>query len=303
MNSTPTAVLYAATVLIWGSTWVMVKYQLGFVPVQVSLGYRFAIAALALAAYGRLRNRRLGIEREDLPAVAVQGILMFSVNYFFIYAGTAYLASGLVAVLFTVMVLFNAVNERFFYGTAIEPLGLLAGVLALSGIALMFWPEISELTLSDETFKGIVLILIGSYMASLGNMAAIRNTRRKLPVIAVNVWGMGIGASASVIFAAVTGAPFVIDWQFSYLSSLLFLAIPGTAIAFGLYLVILDRIGATRSSYIAVMLPVVALLISTVFEGYRWTQSALIGLLISLGGNALALTVKPANKRQSVRGS
>lgn len=288
----PTAALYALIVLIWGSTWVMITWQLGTVPLQASLTYRFAIAALVLAVYGRITGRRLGLQKSDVPMVALQGILMFSLNYFFVYAGTAYVTSGLVAVLFTMLVLFNAINERVFFGTRISAISILAGLLALSGIALMFWPEISELALSNTILRGVGLVLAGAFMASLGNMAAIRNTRRKLPIVAVNVWGMAIGAAASATYALVSGTQFIVDWQFRYIGSLLFLAIPGTAIAFGMYLVILDRIGATRASYISVMLPVVALMISTIVEGYQWTLLAALGLALALAGNALALSVK-----------
>ena len=288
----PTALLYSLIVLIWGSTWVMITWQLGTVPLQASLTYRFAIAAFVLALYGQLTGRRLALERGDVPMVALQGILMFSLNYFFVYAGTAYVTSGLVAVLFTLLVLFNAINERIFFGTKISVTSLGAGALALGGIALMFWPEIAELALSDSILRGMALVLVGAFMASLGNMAAIRNTRRKLPIVAVNVWGMAIGATASASYALVSGTHFTIDWQYRYIGSLLFLAIPGTAIAFGMYLVILDRIGATRASYISVMLPVVALVISTVFEGYHWTLLAACGLAMALAGNALALSVK-----------
>ena len=290
----PTWLLYALTVLIWGSTWIMITFQLGTVPASVSLTYRFAIAAGALALYGAVARRRLRISPRDLPFVAAQGFFMFSLNYLLVYAGAADVTSGLVAVLFTAVVLLNTVNERIFFATPVHPLVALAGLLAITGIGILFWPEIGTLSLTDTTLRGALLVLIGAYSASLGNMAAIVNTRRKLPVIAVNVHGMAVGGAASAAFALATGAPFVIDWRWPYLGSLLFLAIPGTAIAFGLYLELLGRIGATRASYTAVLLPVVALLISTFAEGYRWGATALIGLALALTGTAVALRVRPA---------
>lgn len=288
----PTALVYAMVVLIWGSTWIMIKFQLGVVSPQASLVYRFALAALALVVFGLLRGRRLRISRSDLPMVATQGLFMFSANYYFVYHGTEYVTSGLVAVLFTSLVVMNLVNERLFYGTPIRASALVAGALSLAGIGMMFWPEVSRLTLADDSVRGAMLILAGALMASLGNMAAIANTRRRLPVVAVNAHGMAIGALCSAGFALALGEPFSFDWRVPYVGSLLFLAIPGTAIAFGLYLVLLERIGAGKSAYTSVMLPVVALVISTLFEGYRWSPLAIAGLVVAVAGNAMALASK-----------
>lgn len=290
----PTAAIYALTVLIWGSTWIMIKFQLGVVPQEVSLVYRFVIASLALVLFARVQRRRLAIPLAHLPTVALQGFFMFSANYYFVYHGTGYIASGLVAVLFTSMVIMNAVNERLFFRTKILRSTIVAGVMSLTGVAMMFWPEISALSLTDDAVKGFALVLTGAYMASLGNMAALRNTRHKLPVVAMNAQGMAFGAACSAVFAVTGGKPFIIDWQFDYIGSLLFLAIPGTAIAFGLYLQLIARIGPTKSSYTTVMLPVIALLLSTAFEDYEWSIPALAGLAIALLGNVLALTAKSA---------
>ncbi|MEL6870839.1 MAG: DMT family transporter [Pseudomonadota bacterium] len=294
----PTALIYALTVLIWGSTWIMIKYQLGVVPQEVSIVYRFALAALALVVLAIVQRRRLTVPLRFLPAVALQGVFMFCANYYFVYHGAAYIASGLIAVLFTSIVILNAVNERLFFGKRIQPSTLIAGALSLCGVALMFWPEVSALSLDDDAVKGFALVLTGAYMASLGNMAAVLSTRRKLPVIAVNAQGMALGALCSALFAVVTNKPFIVDWQPAYIGSLLFLALPGTAIAFGLYLQLIERIGPTKASYTTVMLPVVALLISTVFEGYEWSALAISGLAIALVGNVLALAAKasPAPK-------
>lgn len=278
----------------------MIKFQLGVVPPQVSLVYRFAIAAIALALFAKARGYSLRVERAYLPMVAIQGFFMFSANYYFVYSGTAYVTSGLVAVLFTSLVFLNAINERVFFGTAISLTALIAGITALTGIGLMFWPEISALSLADETVKGIALVLCGATMASFGNMAAIRNTRRKIPVVAVNTLGMAFGALCSLLFVIFSGQAFVMEWTTSYVASLLFLAIPGTAIAFGLYLVLLERIGSAKAAYVSVMLPVVALLLSTAFEGYQWSGLAVTGLAIAVVGNGLALAEKPQPRKQRV---
>ena len=271
----------------------MIKFQLGVVPAQVSIVYRFALASLALFAFAAWQRRRLRIPKAHWPMVAVQGVLMFAANYYFVYKGTAYLPSGLVAVLFTALVFLNLVNERVFFGTKITPLAVVAGIAALLGVGMMFWPEVQALSLADNAIKGIVLVLLAVVMASFGNMAAISNTRHQLPVVAVNATGMALGAMCSATVALAQGEPFLMDWSWRYIGSLLFLAIPGTAIAFGLYLQLLERIGGTKSAYTSVMLPVVALIISTLFEDYEWQPIAIAGLVLAVAGNALALSEKP----------
>lgn len=284
--------LYVVTVAIWGSTWIMIRFQLGVVPPQVSVVYRFALAAIALAIFAWLSKRRLRIAPAHYSGIVLQGFFMFSANYYFVYVGTGYLTTGLVAVLFTTLVLLNVINERIFFGTAIAPVTIVAGVMCVVGIGMLFWPQVSELSLADDTVKGIALVFCGAVMASIGNMAAILNTRRKLPVVAVNAHSMAIGAVLSATYALLASQPFIFERSASYVGSLLFLAIPGTAIAFGCYLRLIERIGATKAAYTSVMLPVVALLISTIFENYEWTASAFIGVAIALAGNALALASK-----------
>lgn len=284
--------LYGVTVLIWGSTWIMIRFQLGVVPPQVSIVYRFVIAALALALFARLAGKSLAVRRADYGWIALQGLFLFSANYYFVYHGAGFIPSGLVAVVFTLIVQLNIVNERLFFGTRIDPIVVVAGFMGAAGVAMMFWPEISRLSVNDESVRGLLLVLTGAVMASFGNMAAIRNTRRRISVLALNTHAMAIGAAISAVAALASGQPFTVDWRPSYVGSLLYLAIPGTAVAFGCYLVLIDRIGATKAAYSAVMLPVVALLISTFAEGYRWSALSIGGMLIALTGNAIALSTK-----------
>lgn len=286
--------LYGATVLIWGSTWIMIRFQLGVVPPQVSIVYRFMVAALALALFARLAGKSLAIRRGNYGWVALQGLFLFSANYYFVYHGTAFIPSGLVAVVFTLIVQLNIVNERLFFGTRIDPVVVMAGFMGAAGVAMMFWPEISRLSVTDDSVRGLLLVLSGAVMASFGNMAAIRNTRERISVLALNTHAMAIGATLSAVAALVAGEPFIVDWRPAYVGSLLYLAIPGTAIAFGCYLVLIDRIGATKAAYSAVMLPVVALIISTFAEDYRWSALSVSGMLIALAGNAIALSTKRA---------
>ncbi|MFQ5982078.1 MAG: DMT family transporter [Woeseiaceae bacterium] len=283
-------ILYAAVVLIWGSTWVAISYQLGTVAEEVSVAYRFAIAAVVLFLYAFVSGKRILVPLRYYPMVILQGLLLFSVNYFLVYYGTVYITTGLVAVTFTSIVFCNALFERVFFRTPLETRLLIASFLGMLGIALIFWPEVATLSIHDQTILGLLMVMIGVVISSLGNMAAVVNTGRNLPVVAVNAHGMAWGTLLSALSAAVLGREFNFSFEPGYVWSLLFLAIFGSAIAFGCYLALLGRIGAARAAYTSVLFPVVALAISTVVEGYQWSVLAIVGVSLTLGGNWLALT-------------
>lgn len=282
--------LYAAVVLIWGSTWAAIPYQLGVVAAEVSVGYRFGIAALGLYLYAVVSRRRLRLPAKTYPMVFLQGTLLFSINYFFVYYGTAYITSGLVAVLFSSIVLMNTVFERLFFKTPFDGRLLLAAAVGIAGIAMIFWPEISALGIADETVRGIILVIIATAIASLGNMTAVINTRRDLPVVAVNAHGMAFAALLALAIAAALGREFDFLITPGYVLSLLYLAILGSAVAFGCYLALIRHIGSTRAAYSSVLFPVVALTMSTLIEDYRWTPIAATGIVFTLVGNWLILS-------------
>lgn len=284
-----TLLLYAAVVLIWGSTWAVIPYQLGSVPVELSIGYRFAIASLALYLYALVSRRGLLLPRAALPFVFLQGVLLFSLNYILVYYATARLTSGLVAVLFSSIVICNAFFERLFFRTPKDGRVMLAALLGLAGTAMIFWPEVSSLSLHDDALGGILLAFASVLLASLGNMVAVVNTRRGLPVVAVNAHSMLFAATLVLTLSLLLGVDVRISTAPDYLISLGYLALMGSALAFGCYLALIRRIGAARASYSSVLFPVVALLLSTLFEGYRWTPVAAVGMMLTLAGNWLVL--------------
>lgn len=281
--------LYAIVVLIWGSTWGAIPFQFGVVAEEVSVAYRFAIGAAALYLYAILAGKKIRLPLRHYPMVIVQGFLLFSLNYFFVYYGTAYITTGLVAVTFSMIVVFNALFERVFFGTPLEGRLLIASLLGMLGIASIFWPEVTMLSLQDTTIYGLLLVVVGVLIASLGNMAAVVNTRRQLPVVAVNAHGMAWGTLLSVVVAVLLDREFNFSTEPGYVWSLLFLAIFGSAIAFGCYLVLIRKIGSARAAYTSVLFPVVALTISTVVEDYQWTGLAVVGVILTIGGNWLVL--------------
>ncbi len=294
-------ILYAAVVLIWGSTWSVIPYQLGDVAPEVSVAYRFGIAAVILYLYALMTRRKLVLPRDAYPFVLLQGLLLFCLNYFLVYYGTMYITTGLVAVVFSSVVVFNAIFERIFFGTTLEARVLLAAAIGFTGITMIFWPEVSAISLQDDTVVGILFVLAGTVIASLGNMAAVINTRRSLPVVAVNAHSMAWAGVMSLVIAALLGREITFATNTGYVASLAFLALFGSAIAFGCYLALIRSIGAARAAYSAVAFPVVALGISTVVEGYEWTGIAAIGIMLTLIGNWLVLNrpVKNITKTES----
>lgn len=291
-----TLFLYAGVVLIWGTTWAAIPYQLGEVAVPVSVGYRFVLAAISLYLYAWLTRRRFRVPRDAMPMILLQGILLFFINYLLIYHAAAYITSGLIAVLFTLIVLLNAVFSRLFFGTRLDARLLAAGVVGTAGIALMFLPELDVPGSREDILLGIALVVGGTISASLGNMTAVVNTSRNLPVVAVNAHGMLLGGILSIAVSLVLDEPLNFSFDPGYVISLLYLAIFGSAIAFGAYIALLRRIGASRAAYSSVLFPVVALLTSTVLEDYRWSIPAAVGILLALVGNWLALG--QANKKK-----
>lgn len=291
--------LYALVVLIWGSTWAAIPYQLGTVAAELSVAYRFGIAALALYVYAVVSRRRLKVPPSMLPMVFLQGALLFSINYFLVYYGTARITSGLVAVLFSSIVISNAIFERLFFKTTIDARLVLAGTLGLAGIAMIFWPEVSIVSLTDDTVVGILFVLASVVCASLGNMTAVvNNTRRGLPVVAVNAHAMAFATILSFVIAIALGRTINFSLETGYLVSLGYLAIFGSAIAFGCYLALIRRIGPARAAYSSVLFPVVALTISTLVEGYRWTPVAAAGIMLTLAGNWLILSSRTRIKNE-----
>jgi len=285
----PTPLIYALVVLIWGTTWYTIKFQLGVVAPEISLVYRFGLAAVCVFLYARMNGSPLKLSLRDHRMVALQGATLFCLNYWMTYLSTQYLTSGLVAVLFTSIIFFNIVNARFIFGTRIERRVLLAAGAGMLGVALLFLPEL-QVALHDPTIiHGAVLALAATYLASLGNMAALRNTQAGLPVVTVNAYGLAYGTLGLALIALIRGTPIAFDPRAPYVLSLLYLSLAGTALAFGLYLALIQRIGASRAAYTSVLFPVVALAVSTLFEAYSWSLPAVVGLLVLVAGNALAL--------------
>jgi drug/metabolite transporter (DMT)-like permease len=283
---------YVGTTLIWGSTWLAIKYQIDTVDPLVSVVYRFALAALVLFAYCFIFRLNLRFSFQEHLFIALQGIIMFGVNYWLVYEAETQLPSGLVAVVFSMMVFMNVINGVLFLNSPIRKNVVIGALLGISGLILIFWPELSAFKLANHGFYGLILSVIGAYTASLGNILSARNQRKNLPIIQTNAFGMAYGTIGMLLCAIVTKRTFHFDTSPAYMISLFYLAIAGSVIAFGMYLTLIGRIGADKAGYNTLVIPIVALALSTVFEGYHWTLLSFIGTAVIVMGNFMVLNKK-----------
>jgi drug/metabolite transporter (DMT)-like permease len=285
--------LYLVTVLIWGSTWFAIKFQLGVVEPEVSLIYRFGLAAVVLFMFCRLRKRNLRFSLSQHFFIALQGLFLFSTNYLIFYWATGLLTSGIVAVLFSTVILMNIINSALLLKQRIKGHVVFGAMIGVAGIASIFWSEVTDVGNRAGIWQGLWMCLIATFFASIGNILSARNQKNNLPVVQTNAWGMAYGSLFMLLYALSQETTFNFDPSFSYSLSLVYLSLFGSIFAFGSYLTLIGRIGADKTAYAAVLFPVIALLLSTLFEDYHWTQSALFGISLVLIGNYLVL-MKPA---------
>lgn len=283
------ALLYILTVVIWGSTWIAIKYQLGDVAILVSIAHRFMLAAVIIFCFLLLRRKLQALGWRNHLFACVQGLCLFCINYVFIYHATMELTSGLVAVVFSTMVIMNLVNGSLFLGLPANKMVGLGGLIGLVGMVGVFLPELTSLNLTDASLRGLLMCLAGTFSASLGNIIAMRNRRHDLDVLSCNAWGMFYGASILYLAAVFLGQSITLDTSSTYILSLGYLSLFGSVVAFWAYITLIGKIGADRASYTSLLFPVVALLISTVLEDYSWTWAAFLGLCLVLVGNAIVL--------------
>ena len=279
--------LYLLTVLIWGTTWIAIKLQLGEVAVAASIVYRFALAAAVLFVVLALSGRLQKLDARGQAICLAQGLCLFCINFLCFYTASQWIPSGLIAVIFSTATLWNALNARLFFKQRIAANVLAGGALGLAGLGLLFWPELAGHAASRETLLGIGLALIGTLCFSAGNMLSSLQQKAGLKPWTTNAWGMLYGALILSAICALSGTPFTFEWSTRYVGSLLYLAIPGSVIGFTAYLTLVGRMGPERAAYCTVLFPVVALNISVFLEGYQWTLTALFGLLLVMLGNVL----------------
>ncbi len=286
------AILYGLVVVIWGTTWIAIFLQQGPVSAPVSIFWRFAVASVTMLAILLATRRLRPLALRDHLFCVLQGCCVFCFNFWCFYTAAAHINTGLESVIFSMAVLFNAVNGFIFFRQQPPARFWLAAALGLVGIITLFWDDLLSNGLNASLLWGIGLSALGTYGFSLGNMLSMRHQRRGLETLTTNSWAMLYGTLVMGAIALVRGDDFTPQWTLSYMGALLYLALFGSVIAFGAYFTLVGRIGAGKAAYSTLLFPLVALTISTFYEGYVWHSNAVIGLMLILVGN-LVMFARP----------
>ena len=298
------AISFIATVLIWGTTWIAIALQVGPVPVLVSVFYRFALAGILFLLFLALSGRLRIPNRTEQPWLVAQALCLFSLNFICFYSAASHIPSGLISIIFSLATIFNALNARLFFGDRISGQTLLASALGIAGLALLFGPDILSAQ-SQSTLQGVGLAMIGTVFFSLGNMVSRRNSAAGLTPVTANAWAMGYGALIMLALIGLSGTPIILPTSGTYLGALFYLATIGSIIGFTTYLYLVARIGSAKAAYATVLFPIIALALSTLYEGYHWQWTGIVGLALALSGNLVMFARWPkaqsANKNKPAK--
>jgi drug/metabolite transporter (DMT)-like permease len=276
--------------LIWGSTWIVIRDQISTVPAFWSVAYRFMIATAAMFAYAMATGVSIRIGRHGHALAILFGIPQFFLNFNFVYAAEKYITSGLVAVVFALLMVPNSALGWLFLKQRVTGRFALGSAVALAGVALLFVQELRTSNVPPrEVLLGIGLTLLGVLAASAANVLQAAERMRSRPIAAMLAWGMFYGALANTAMAWTVYGPPVAEARFLYWAGLLYLGLFASALAFTFYIGLLRIIGPGRAAYSSVLVPILAMSFSTIFEGYRWSALAVGGGLLALAGLVVAL--------------
>ena len=276
---------------IWGSTWIVIRGQLGMVPPQWSVTYRFIIAAAAMAGLAAWKGEDLRIGRKGLLAALFLGATQFCVNFDAVYLAEQDITSGVVATVFALLLIPSSLLAWAVLGQRPSARFAWSSLVAVAGVMLLFAHELSEHSASGRAIaSGIGLTFVGMLGASSANVVQARPEIRRFPLFAMLAWSMAAGALIDGIIAyAMTGPP-VFDPSASYWAGLLYLSLAASVLNFSLYYPVIRKIGPAKTAYSSVVVPVIAMGFSTWLEDYRWTPLAVAGAVLALGGMAGALS-------------
>ena len=294
-NSSKLAILipFGIVTLIWGSTWLVIRHQLGVVPPTWSVTYRFIVAGTFMLGYALFRGERIALDARGWAFAAVTGLCQFCLNFNFVYRAEGYVTSGLVAVVFALLLLPNAVFARVFLGQKLGQQLIVGMGVAMAGVVLLFVREARvDPHGPAQVLMGIGFTLLAILSASVANVMQATPTARAYPMAAMLGVAMLIGAALDATIAwTISGAP-VFDASPGYIAGVLYLGIFASALAFPLYYGVLRVIGPAKAAYSSVLVPVIAMLLSTLFEGYVWSWLAAGGAALVLGGLVIALKAR-----------
>ncbi|MEX0970103.1 MAG: EamA family transporter [Paracoccaceae bacterium] len=280
--------LYLITIAIWGSTWLGIKFQIGVVPPMQSVAYRFLLAGILMQIVLVLLGRLKWFSPRAHLQFVVLGASLFCWNYVLMYVATETgLTTGLIAVLFSLLITMNILNSALFFGERPRPYVLGGAATGLLGIALLFAEDLAALRQNPGLLGGMLAVVAGTYLASLGNMMSKRLQRQGVNVTAANGWSMTYGGLMLLAVVLALPEPLRFDPSPTYVITLVLLAVMGSLVAFWSYLTLLGRVGAEQAAYAMIVFPIWALVLSWMFEGFIWSPLKLSGVAIVLLGNLI----------------
>lgn len=286
--------LYLGTVFIWGSSWFALKFQVSAMDPVLAVSMRFAGAAALMGLWVFLARSPLRFSPSQHKWIALMGFSVFGLNYIFFYLATVKLTSGLVALVASLLSLMNILNSWFYRGLRPNGRVTLGAFLGVCGIALVFWTELTSLNLEGTTTQGLLLALAGTYWISTGNVASAHLQSQGVPVVSATFWAMLYGLGLQGVYHFINGTSFAFQGSESFWGTYVFLVLIATVLGFWLYLTLIGKVGADRAGYAFIIMPLVALVISTFFENYTWQPHALLGVALVLGGNLSINLWKPS---------
>ena len=291
--------LFIITLFCWSPTWYVIKFQLGYVDPLVSVFYRFLIAAVFIFIYLIIKKEKLKFSFNYHIWFLLFGVCLYSLNYVFFYLSNTYLISAFPAIMFSTVVIMNILGEGFYFKKKPSFKTLLGATIGMVGIIIIFNDEIFNFNLENGTHVGLFLALLGTFCASTGNMVHQRNLNNNFPLIPTIAYAMLYGSLVTLLITQIKGTELLFEYTFSYIVALAYLSIVGSIFAFNFYLKLLEKVGAGRAGYVGVVMPVLALLISTIFEDLKWQQDLIIGLPVLIIGAVLVINqkIKPINKK------
>ncbi len=294
--------LFFLVVFTWGTAPIAVAFQVAVADPEPLVATRFAIAAAVLLAWCRARGLSLRLGPRDHVFLAVQGVLLCSLNEILWWASVARVeVSGLVPLALTLITVMNVVLGAVFLGLPIRRRVLLGALMGIAGIAMVFWRELSAFDLASAGLVGLGLALAGAVLAAFGSIAAARNQLAAIPVLQGTAISMVYGTVSTLLVALALGRDFAVDWTPAFAGAFAWVTLATTAFGVTGYIALIGRLGPDRAAYVHVLVPVLALAVSTVFENYAWTPLAALGIVLALGGNLVVLR-RPARPEPATAG-
>jgi len=290
--------LFAVCVVVWGTTWHAITYQLYDFSAESGVALRFALAGLTVLAFCRWRGVPLGLSLADHGALALQGVFLYGVSYVCVYQAERFVPSGLVAVGYSASPLLAGVGGALLFGASLSRRFVFGGVLGLCGVVVIFWTEITRARGSERAALGALFTVASVLLSAVGSLVASRNRQRGITLWPAMGFGMLYGAVAAAIVAVVLGRGIVLPTAASWWLSLVYLAFAGSVLTFACFLTLQDRVGVGPTGTVGVMTPLLALVVSLAFEGFRPTALTAAGAALAVAGNALMLTRVPSSRRR-----